>query len=246
MKDNHETDFVDEEQQSVNKTLAGEKKKLAQMSFIEKVEYIWSYYKLHIFAVVVALVFIVSLAKHFITYKDPTLCGVLINTYNYSTTAEQVINEKLHENGVLGKREAAVIYADANSEANLTMGEYFSKLDVYTAAHTIDYMLGDQAAVDYICNNMGTTFDVRDYMSDDLMALWGDRIIEVDTIDPDDTSEVPRHITVAGVIDITGTKTQELFGADEDVCYLMVADISGHTEQVKAFFDMLYEMEKDL
>ena len=40
--------FTDKEQEAVKKTWAGEKAKLKQMSFGEKLEYIWAYYKLHI------------------------------------------------------------------------------------------------------------------------------------------------------------------------------------------------------
>ena len=37
--------YNDKEQEAVRKTLAGEKNKLSKMTFSEKVDYIWTYYK---------------------------------------------------------------------------------------------------------------------------------------------------------------------------------------------------------
>lgn len=50
-----------------------------------KVEYIWDYYKLHILIGGCAIAFIISLIHHYVTYKEPALEIVMLNTdYAYT------------------------------------------------------------------------------------------------------------------------------------------------------------------
>ena len=44
-----------------------------------KVQYIWDYYKWPILAVIVAVIFVIYLIYHYVTYRDPLLNVIMIN-----------------------------------------------------------------------------------------------------------------------------------------------------------------------
>ena len=72
--------YNDKEQEAVRKTLAGEKNKLSKMTFSEKVDYIWTYYKLHMLAVALVLIVVGWGVHHAMTYVQYQFYGMVINS----------------------------------------------------------------------------------------------------------------------------------------------------------------------
>lgn len=60
-----------------------------------KIQYIWDYYRLHILATVIVVATIVSLIHHFVTYREPLLNVIMINTTGGEATTADGFDEFL-------------------------------------------------------------------------------------------------------------------------------------------------------
>ena len=60
-----------------------------------KVQYIWDYYRLHIIVGVAAVLIIGSVIHHFVTYREPLLNVIMINTSSGEATSSDGFNEFL-------------------------------------------------------------------------------------------------------------------------------------------------------
>ena len=106
--------YTDTEQEAVKKTWAGEKAKLKQMSFSEKLEYIWAYYKLHILVIVLILGAITWGVHHALTYVQYRLYGMVINSSQFN----EELNTTLHDKLGMAKHDGINITADLSEIAS--------------------------------------------------------------------------------------------------------------------------------
>lgn len=64
-----------------------------------KIQYIWDYYRLHILVTIVAVAIIGSLIHHFVTYREPLLNVIMINTVSGDMTNADGFDEFLDAYG---------------------------------------------------------------------------------------------------------------------------------------------------
>ncbi len=138
--------YNDTEQEAVKKTWAGEKAKLSQMSFGEKLEYIWAYYKLHILAILLILGAITWGVHHAMTYVEYRIYGMVINSGQFN----EELNDTLHDTLKMAKHDGVNITADLYTDESANMGGYGNRLDIYVMSGQLDFAFTDQAGVDYL------------------------------------------------------------------------------------------------
>ena len=92
--------YNDSEQESVTKSWAGERAKLAQMTGKEKADYIFTYYKIHIIVIIALIIAISWFIHHAMTYVDYEFFGMVINGESVNEEREQEITEYLGINMV--------------------------------------------------------------------------------------------------------------------------------------------------
>lgn len=229
--------FVDEEQEAVTKTLAGEKKKLSHMTFSQKIDYIFTYYKFHILGILLVIAIVIYIIHQRMTYVTYVLYGSIINSNTYNEAVEDEIEEALQ----MGKHEGVTIAAGLSGDVDNNAGAYYNQTDLLVVAGQMDFAFTDEAGVQYLCN-MGIPLDVTAELPTDLLDLWAGREA---VFSEADAAEDDVYFENAAAIDISGTKVQEYFGLDDNMCYLVICDLSGHTDYMQAFYEMLYEIETD-
>lgn len=89
-----------------------------------KMEYIWDYYRLPIFAVIAVVAFLLYTIHHYATYREPLLNVIMINTSNTSEAAADGFDEFLEACG----------YDSAKYPISLASGFYFSEGETGEAA----------------------------------------------------------------------------------------------------------------
>ena len=107
--------YNDSEMESVKKSWAGERAKLAQMTGKEKADYIFTYYKIHILLILGILIAVGWLIHHAMTYVDYEFFGMVINGESVNQDREQEITEYL---GMTG-HEAADLSAGLTTDEDL-------------------------------------------------------------------------------------------------------------------------------
>lgn len=227
--------FVDKEQESVNKTFAGEKAKLSTMSFKEKIEYIWAYYKIHIFVILMILGVIGWGVHHALTYVQYKVYCMVINSGQYN----EEVAENMHDLLGMDKHDGFNISSDLYTDDNVNMGGYGNQLDIFIMAGQLDYAFTDQAGVEHLVD-MGAVMDLKDTLPNELYTKWQDEGLIYD-MDVTDDAGVTANYDVA--VDISASPIHEYFGLDDNIKYLVIADLNGSEEYMQNLYKLLLDIE---
>ncbi len=230
-------EYIDKEKESVNKSFAGEKAKLKEMTFSQRVEYIFTYYKFHILAIVFVIVVIIYIINNRLNHVDYKLYGLVINSDTISETAQKDLEDQLGMEGHDGLSLITGLSADVDSNST----SYYNQIDIYTVAGQMDFVFTDEAGVQYLCD-MGTPRDVTAVLPADLLQVWSGREIEFSQLDPD-TEDT--YFTNYAAIDISDTLVHDYFGLDDNICYLVITDLSGNENYMTSLYQCFYDIEMD-
>ncbi len=228
-------EYVDKEQEQVTKTFKGEKKKLAQMTFGQKLEYIWEYYKFHIIVTLLIIGVIGWGVHHAMTYVQYKFYGMIINSGQY----DEKVQDQLHDILKMEKHDGVGITADLYTADYANMGGYGNKLDIYVMAGQLDFAFTDKAGVEYLVN-MGAVKDIKDTAPDSLLKKWDSEGL-LYSMDVTDDSGKTGTYDVA--VDISNSPIHNYFGLDDNTKYLVVADLSGSEEYLSNFYRLLNKIE---
>jgi len=226
--------YTDKEQESVNKTWAGEKAKLSQMSFKEKLSYIFTYYWIHLLIIVLIIGAIGWFVHHRMTYVDYKLYGVVINSAQVDDSLEKTMPELLG----MGKHEGFSIIAGLSGDVDANSTAYYNQIDLYTVSGQMDFAFTDEEGVQYLCD-LGTPLDVTAELPENLMDLWKNREVTFSQRNENDDTYFDNY----AAIDISGTKVHDFFGLDDNVCYLVLVDLSGNEDYMQNFYQLMYDIE---
>lgn len=226
--------YTDKEQESVNKTWAGEKAKLSQMSFKEKLSYIFTYYWIHLLIIVLIIGAIGWFVHHRMTYVDYKLYGVVINSAQVDDSLEKTMPELLK----MGKHEGFSIIAGLSGDVDANSTAYYNQIDLYTVSGQMDFAFTDEEGVQYLCD-LGTPLDVTAELPENLMDLWKNREATFSQRNENDDTYFDNY----AAIDISGTKVHDFFGLDDNMCYLVLVDLSGNEDYMQNFYQLMYDIE---
>ncbi len=211
--------YEDAEQESVRKTFAGEKNKLSKMTFNEKVDYIFSYYKLHILAVLLAVTAVVWGIHHALTYVRYDFYGLVVNSSQVDSNRQQDIHDYLGMDKHEGVSLSADVYTDERGDL-----AYGNRLDLLIATGQMDFAFTDEAGLEYLEESL--------FNNEEELEVSLELLKEYGTI----TGDRPAK-------DISGSPIQKYFGLEDDVHYLFFNPGELNQDKLKAFKKMLDEIE---
>lgn len=227
--------YEDAEQEAVTKTFAGEKNKLSKMNTREKLDYIWEYYKIHIFVVLLILGVIGWGVHHAMTYVTYKFYGMVINSDQYSIEVE----EQMHDILKMEKHDGVSITGDLYTDDNANMGGYGNKLDIFVMAGQLDFAFTDEEGVKHLVD-MGAVRDIKDTAPEKLLDIWTAEDVLYSMEVTDDAGKTGNYDVA---VDISGSPIHEYFGLDDKTKYLVVADLSESEEYLSNFYELLYKIE---
>ena len=157
------------------------KKDLAPMTFGEKVDHIWSYYKEYMFVAAMVLMIVIAFCSSCINANRETLfSGLMANLsisqqgYDYLSTGYE---KKLEANSNQQVELAYVYFQDLNTATEVE-ASYNSaiKAVAMTSAGTLDYMLVDDTALEFYINQE-LFMDLRLFFTPEELEQWKSMVI---------------------------------------------------------------------
>ena len=229
--------YVDNEQEAVRKTFAGEKAKLSQMTFSEKLSYIFEYYRIHIIVAILILAAVIGIVHHFMTYVQYKFYCMVINSSEYNQSVESEIHDALG----MAKHDGFSITSDLYTNETANMGGYGNRLDIYVMAGQLDFAFTDEEGVDYLVK-MGAVRDIKDSAPDELLRQWTDDNL---LYNMDVTDDEGKTFNADVAVDISASPIHEYFGLSDNIKYLVIADLSGSEEYMNNFYKVLEDIDAD-
>ena len=204
------------------------------MSFKEKLSYIFTYYWIHLLIIVLIIGVIGWFVHHRMTYVDYKLYGVVINSAQVDESLEKTMPELLE----MGKHEGFSIIAGLSGDVDANSTAYYNQIDLYTVSGQMDFAFTDEEGVQYLCD-LGTPLDVTAELPENLMDLWKNREATFSQRNENDDTYFDNY----AAIDISGTKVHDFFGLDDNMCYLVLVDLSGNEDYMQNFYQLMYDIE---
>lgn len=155
-----------------------EREKLKQMNRSDKLWYIWSYYKLHICGVLLALFFAIGIGNT--VYKNSfttELHCIFLNNYAETELNAAPLEQDFAAYLNLGSKQKITSETSFISLNDTTEFSYASmaKISALLAARELDVIIGDTALLDHYAS-MGAFLDLEAELPTDTLALVQDRL----------------------------------------------------------------------
>ena len=179
--------------------------KTKDMTKKEKLSYFWYYYKIHTIVVIAIVIFIASLIRQIVTYKDYAFYAVLINS-DFSYTGDEPWSEEFAEYAGIDTKKYLSCFDTSFTLSSDDMSQYTiaatEKLLALVHAGTIDIIVADTEIFEgYVRNEM--FMDLRTVLPEELMEKYKNDFYYADAAafdtDEDDTSpatgELPDYDT---------------------------------------------------
>lgn len=202
-----------------------------QMSFPEKCKYLWTEFRWHFLAVVIAVAVLISMAVHFLNKEEPVLWGATINlsltpaeTYVQQWEAALELdagNCISFDNGVLIKLE------DLNNSQSLSYASAY-RIICAVAAQELDFVITDKNGLMFLYNEE-ICRDVRDILEESLLKVYEPYLY------------TPEELEIPIALDLSGTPMAQMLGLTEEEVYLALPNLSGNNALLQDLLKYIYD-----
>ena len=162
---------------SLRDELQKEKKKLSRLSFGEKLQYIFDYYKFWILGVVVLVGLVWSVGSTILHNKPTGFYAMLLNAggQDLSGQADEAAGEAFAEAAGLDDEKQKILVDTSatfnpNDQSQFSMAQN-AKIAALYQSHEIDVMVADPGVFTYYALN-GSFVDLRDVLDDETLAEY--------------------------------------------------------------------------
>ena len=162
---------------SLRDDLKKEKKKLSRLSFGEKLQYIFDYYKFWILGVVVLVGLVWSVGSTILHNKPTGFYAMLLNAggTDLSGQADEAAGEAFAEAAGLDDTKQKILVDTSatfnpNDQSQFSMAQN-AKIAALYQSHGIDVMVADPGVFTYYALN-GSFVDLRDVLDDETLAVY--------------------------------------------------------------------------
>lgn len=216
------------------------KEALAPMTWRERFDYLWTYYKT---AVIITFIFVFLIGYMFfgmLTGKEILLGGIHANVELTDTGRSHITDAFFQLREGNAKEEEISLLDVALTE--LKDDEYFEMNYYYlqavltrVGAQQVDYILADKVAMQ-IFMTQDIYMDLRELFTEAQLAEMEERLIYFQPVDQD---EKPTEDRYPVAVDVSGLPFFEEFCDSKEPIYFSVAVNAPNTDAVKAFWDYL-------
>ena len=212
------------------------------MTFSEKVDHIWTYYKEYIGVVALLLFVLIGLVSSMVNnlMTDTVLAGAMINVtcsqeaYDYiSTDYEEVL-------GLTGHREVRLEYTYfPDMEANTNEEDYYAAMGIIAevAAKKLDYLVMDKVSMGYYAGQE-VYMDLSRVFTEEELADFAERGLLIYCMEEEEKIPWPAAIKINYRPYIQDNLTVQ------NEVYLAFAGSSDKVEELRAFWEYLLAWEK--
>lgn len=169
---------------SINDEIKEQKKKFSTLTFTEKIQYIWEYYRLIIAAVIAVVLVIISFVHAYIRNDYDTVCEIAVcdgKITGYDTDDDALTTGFTSYLGVDGKKERVHIDYSYNLEEKfLDMDPQVSKEKIYILSQTnnIDGYMCEYDDTDHFCFDTSCfLYDLNDLFTSEELEQLSDYLV---------------------------------------------------------------------
>ena len=139
------------------------------MTLEKKIEYIWDYYKIHIFIGILAVLAIIWGIHHAFTYVDYKFYGMVINSEQYDEEAF----EHLQDDIGMKKHEGFSFTGGLYTDETAGFSPYGNRLTLMIMTNQIDFAFADEEGLKYLqgCGFVQDFTDISDSPVQDYFGL---------------------------------------------------------------------------
>lgn len=209
--------------------LRNELKKLAPMTWRQRVEYIWGYYSWAILVTLAVLVVISSLISNYrLNSREVLISGIFINTTVDREGFDYVENDYWEYWGGSPRQRVELV---ESRYANYEDGSAYSSdailtVEAMVVAKTLDYLIVDETTLRFL-DEQNITMDLREVLTPEQLAMG-------------DTIETEGRIIG---LELSNTAFAKNYHLLPERAYLMVAACAQKPDRVSAFADYLLAEE---
>ena len=203
-----------------------------------RLSYFWEYYKVHTIAIIVGGIFLFSIIKSIVTYKDTMFEAVMINAVNKpdETAFAEILELDTKKETVLFDNGFYMSEDTERYDQQTYANE--QKLMAVIAARTADVFLAPEVLSQKYWDS-GVFGDLRDYFDEETLEALGDKVVWYEPTDPDTGEKQPSMPIVIEVTDAPGLKGCLVY----DKVYMSAIVNTKHTDYVSRFYNFLYSSE---
>lgn len=219
-----------------------QRKKLKELTFSGKVQYIWEYYRVPIISVILAVLFAGSLIYSIIRNNYDTVCFIAVldgKMTGYQDDTDILSTGFTEYLGIDGKKEQVDLsYTFSLEEKEMDQEAAVSANKIYTYASTssLDGYLSEREYIDYFCTDRNIFFtDLRDIFSAEELDMLKNNIVYF-TNTAGETYPIAVDISEAPVVKDSDLNMKQ-------PCYGIVST-SKYQENSANFIRFVFNMEK--
>ena len=229
---------------SINDERKEQNKKFKTLTFSEKLQYIWEYYRLVIASVIIVVLVIVSFINAYIRNNYDTVCDIAVcdgKLTGYDTDDDLLTVGFTNYLGIDGKKERVHIdYSYTLAEKPFDQDPQISKEKIYVLSQTnnLDGYMAEYSDIDHFCFDTSCFFyDLRDLFSAEELEQLSDYIIY-------HTHKDREGATIPVAIDLSqAPRIKETNLTMEQPCYGIVQSAS-HADNAADFIRYAFNMQK--
>lgn len=221
---------------SIGEWFRDEREKLRPMSWRNKLDHLWTYYRFHALAVIgVIAIIILAIYGQIKANQDVLISGIFINTDTSSEGYEYLSDGYWTSRGGDRHSRADIIetmvirYSQEDPDQDsVTM---MTAIDAMLSARSLDYMLLDESALTFY-GPLENCADLSLILPKELYAKLSNRIVTVYGIESG--KEYP------AAIDVTDSPFAQRFGLTANPSYLVVAANAKDMDKVTVFLEYFF------
>lgn len=211
-----------------------ERQKMKNMSFQDKLWYIWEYYKFHIGGVIVAVILINIIATSvYNTTIHPGLYCMIINNQSAEALDTSVLEEEFHDFMGFGKKQPVyaesmfIAYGDAATQYSYAS---MAKLSTLVASKDLDIIMADRENTEHYASLDGLADLAQILPADILYAIEGRLGFAANSAGQ----------SLAVSLDISGTGFAQSMHLSENASNLSIISNSTHTDTAIALIRYIF------
>ena len=210
--------------EQLKEEISAERRKMKEMSFRDKLWYIWEYYKLHIGAVILAIVLLNIVATSvYNTTIHPGLYCIIINSQSAQEMDMSILEEDFHDLMGFGKKQPVyaesmfITHGDAATEYSYAS---MAKISALVASRDLDVLMGDKENIEHYASMDGLA-DLTQILPGDILSQVEDRFVYA-------ADSAGQSLPVS--IDLSGTDFVRNIHLSEDASNLSIISNSIHKD----------------
>ena len=211
---------------------------MKNLTFREKIGYIWDYYRFHIIAIILVLSFAFSMIKHFVTYRDPLLNVIMVNSNMAEDSSAIGFNEFFEKYDYKVYEGAVDVFDDLYIQDGMpsyTDTQYNEVLYTLIAAGDQDLFFGTgEIFMKYA--HAGALQDLSEILPQETLAKYEEQLIYTD-----ENGEADSYPCAISLVENDWIKKH---GYYNETCYFGIFVKSAHADTATDFAEFLLNYEE--